>query len=94
MKAAIAYLVKETFTRKDFYLLWLTRLPPRTEKRRKTKFFRFLFLVVGSGFLAHWKNLAFTQSQDDKLVSIIGGRVTTCGKCEQPITRISLTTIL
>ena len=34
---------------------------------------RFLFLVVGSGFLAHWKNLAFTQNQDDKLVSIIGG---------------------
>jgi len=58
LKAAMAYLVKETFTRKDFYLLWLTR---------------FLFLVVGSGFLAHWKNLAFTQSQDDKLVSIIGG---------------------
>ena len=29
--------------------------------------------MVGSGFLAHWKNLAFTQSQDDKLVSIIGG---------------------
>ena len=29
--------------------------------------------MVGSGFLAHWKNLAFTQNQDDKLVSIIGG---------------------
>jgi len=58
LKAAMAYLVRETFTRKDFYLLWLTR---------------FLFLVVGSGFLAHWKNLAFTQNQDDKLVSIIGG---------------------
>ena len=39
----------------------------------KSMFLRFLFLVVGSGFLAHWKNLAFTQSQDDKLVSIIGG---------------------
>ena len=27
LKAAMTYLVKETFTRKDFYLLWLTRLP-------------------------------------------------------------------
>ena len=71
----MTYLVKETFTRKDFYLLWLTRLPPGTLKKgRKSMFLRFLFLVVGSGFLAHWKNLAFTQSQDDKLVSIIGGR--------------------
>ena len=78
----MTYLVKETFTRKDFYLLWLTRLPPGTLKKgRKSMFLRFLFLVVGSGFLAHWKNLAFTQSQDDKLVSIIGGR-----KCKQPIT--------
>ena len=25
LRAAMAYLVKETFTRKDFYLLWLTR---------------------------------------------------------------------
>ena len=39
----------------------------------KITLLRFLFLVVGSGFLAHWKNLAFTQSQNDKLVSIIGG---------------------
>ena len=42
-------------------------------RRKKSTLPRFLFLVVGSGFLAHWKNLAFTQSQDDKLVSIIGG---------------------
>ena len=40
---------------------------------KKKILLRFLFLVVGSGFLAHWKNLAFTQNQDDKLVSIIGG---------------------
>ena len=73
MKAAMSYLMKETFTRKDFYLLWLTRLAPKTSEV-EIEFFRFLFLVVGSGFLAHWKNLAFTQSQNDKLVSIIGGR--------------------
>ena len=83
LKAAMAYLVKETFTRKDFYLLWLTRLPHGIQKKKKSSFPRFLFLVVGSGFLAHWKNLAFTQSQDDKLVSIIGG--TTWNQCRQPI---------
>ena len=34
---------------------------------------RFMFLTIGSGILAHWKNLTFTKSSDDKLVSIIGG---------------------
>ena len=40
-------------------MLWLTR---------------FLFLVVGAGILAHWKNFSFTQSDDDRLVSISGGK--------------------
>ena len=93
LKAATAYLVKETFVRKDFFFLWLTRLKICcvkhfletntqqnkvifriwTSSYKRQNLLRFLFLVVGSGFLAHWKNLAFTQNQDDKLVSIIGG---------------------
>ena len=93
LKAATAYLAKETFIRKDFYLLWLTRLKTSCVKHfletiiqenqvvfrvwtsscKRQNLLRFFFLVVGSGFLAHWKNLAFTQNQDDKLVSIIGG---------------------
>ena len=93
LKAATAYLARETFIRKDFYLLWLTRLKIScvkhfletntqqnqivfkiwTSSYKRQNLLRFLFLVVGSGFLAHWKNLAFTQNQDDKLVSIIGG---------------------
>ena len=53
-----SYLYHETFPRLDFYLLWLTR---------------FLFLTVGAGALAHWKTFSFTQSDNDKLVSLAGG---------------------
>ena len=56
---SFSYLFYHTFTRLDFYLLWLTR---------------FLFLTVGCGLLAHWKTLAFTQSADDKMMSIAGGQ--------------------
>ena len=93
LKASTAYLARETFIRKDFNLLWLTRLKTSCVKHflgtntqqnqvvfrvwtsscKRQNLLRFLFLVVGSGFLAHWKNLAFTQNQNDKLVSIIGG---------------------
>jgi len=58
LREAFAYLFHQTFTRLDFYLLWLTR---------------FLFLVVGAGILTHWKTFSFTQSSDDKLVSVAGG---------------------
>ena len=58
LREAFSYLWKKTFTRLDFYLMFLTR---------------FLFLAVGSGILAHWKTFSFTQSIDDNLVSIAGG---------------------
>jgi len=57
LREAFSYLFHQTFTRLDFYLLWLTRL---------------LFLVVGAGILAHWKTFSFTQSSNDKLVSVAG----------------------
>jgi len=60
LREAFAYLFNSTFTRLDFYLLFLTRL---------------LFLAVGSGILAHWKTFSFTQSTNDNLVSIAGGNV-------------------
>jgi len=59
LRNSFSYLFYHTFTRLDFYLLWLTR---------------FLFLTVGCGLLAHWKTLAFTQSADDKMMSIAGGQ--------------------
>merc|ERR1711997_893825 len=58
LSESLSYLYHQTFTRLDFYLLWLNR---------------FLFLTVGAGALAHWKPFAFTQSDDDKLVSLAGG---------------------
>jgi len=58
LRNSFSYLFKETFTRKDFYLLFLTR---------------FLFLAVGCGILAHWKTFSFTKSSNDKLISIVGG---------------------
>lgn len=58
LSESFSYLFYHTFTRLDFYLLWLTR---------------FLFLAVGCGILAHWKTFTFTQSDNDKMVSIAGG---------------------
>ena len=58
LSESLSYLLHETFTRLDFYLLWLTR---------------FLFLTVGAGALAHWKTFAFTQSDNDKLLTLAGG---------------------
>jgi len=58
LRDSFSYLFSKTFTRLDFYLLLLTR---------------FLFLAVGCGVLAHWKTFSFTQSKDDKLISIGGG---------------------
>ena len=55
---SLSYLYHETFPRLDFYLLWFTR---------------FLFLTVDAGALAHWKTFSFTQSANDKLVTIAGG---------------------
>jgi len=58
LRDSFSYLLKHTFTRLDFYMLWLTR---------------FLFLAVGCGILAHWKTFTFTHSNNDKLVSLAGG---------------------
>ena len=58
LSESLSYLYHQTFTRLDFYLLWLTR---------------FLFYTVAAGAMAHWKTFAFTQSDDDKLVTIVGG---------------------
>ena len=58
LSESLSYLYHQTFPRKDFYLLWLTR---------------FLFLTVGAGAMAHWKTFSFSHSDDDKLVSIVGG---------------------
>ena len=58
LSESLSYLYHQTFPRKDFYLLWLTR---------------FLFLTVGAGALAHWKTFSFTRSDNDKLVSLAGG---------------------
>ena len=55
---SLSYLYHQTFPRLDFYLLWLTR---------------FLFLTVGAGAMAHWKTFSFSHSDNDKLVSIVGG---------------------
>lgn len=57
VKEAVRYLVKKTFTRKDFYLLFLSRLFP---------------LVVVGGLLGHWKTLSLTVTDDDQFVSVIG----------------------
>ena len=58
LSESLSYLYHQTFPRLDFYLLWLTR---------------FLFLTVGAGAMAHWKTFSFSHSDDDKLVSIVGG---------------------
>ena len=58
LSESLSYLYHQTFPRLDFYLLWLTR---------------FLFLTVGAGAMAHWKTFSFSHSDNDKLVSIVGG---------------------
>ena len=58
LSESFSFLYQQTFTRLDFYLLWLTRL---------------LFLTIDAGALAHWKTFSFTQSDNDKLVTIAGG---------------------
>ena len=58
LSESLSYLYHETFPRLDFYLLWFTR---------------FLFLTIGAGALAHWKTFSFTQSDNDKMVTIAGG---------------------
>ena len=75
---SFSYLYHETFPRLDFYLLWLTR---------------FLFLTIDAGALAHWKTFSFTQSDDDKLVSIAGG-VSGVANCLSRLCRTRQTSLL
>lgn len=65
LKAATAYLVKETFIRKDFYLLWLTRLKTSCVKNfsKQTRLFSGfgLLLIKGktsSGSFSSWLAVA------------------------------------
>ena len=58
LKSAALYMYKDGGRGLDFYLLWITR---------------FLYLTVGAGVLAHWKTFSFTQSDDDQVVSLVGG---------------------
>lgn len=56
--SAWLFMYKDASRSLDFHLLWLAR---------------FLYLTVGAGVLAHWKTFAFTQSSNDKIVTIAGG---------------------
>eukprot|EP00092_Neocalanus_flemingeri_P020675 GFUD01022405.1.p1 GENE.GFUD01022405.1~~GFUD01022405.1.p1 ORF type:complete len:473 (-),score=85.93 GFUD01022405.1:37-1455(-) len=58
LRSSFSFLIHHTFTRRDFYLLFLTR---------------FLFITINCSFFAHWKSLCFTLSDDDRLISLIGG---------------------
>ena len=58
LQSAWFFMYKDAFRSLDFYLLWLAR---------------FLYLIVGSGILSHWKTFAFTQSSNDKIVAVAGG---------------------
>ena len=66
------YLCHQTFPRLDFYLLWLTR---------------FLFYTVVAGASAHWKTFSFTHSDNDKLVTIVGG-VSGVANCLSKLCRV------
>lgn len=58
LQSAWFFMYKDAFRSLDFFLLWLAR---------------FLYLIVGSGILSHWKTFAFTQSSNDKIVAVAGG---------------------
>ena len=52
------------------------QVPPRLARHSlhiSTRVFRFLFLSIGAGLLAHWKTFSLTLSRNDSLVSGAGG---------------------
>jgi sugar phosphate permease len=57
VRQALRYLLRNTLTRLDFYLLFVTRL--------------FMVVALG-GTLGHWKTLMLTVTDSDHLISVIG----------------------
>ena len=58
LESAWLYFYKDASRSLDFYLLCLARLA---------------FMTINAAMFAHWKTFAFTQSEDDQMVSVVGG---------------------
>ena len=52
LRRAFTYFKEETLTRRDFYLLWISR---------------FFYLICAASALSHWKAYSYTRNADDKV---------------------------
>ena len=52
LRRAFTYFKVETLTRRDFYLLWISR---------------FFYLICAASALSHWKAYSYTRNADDKV---------------------------
>ena len=52
LRRAFTYFKEETLTRRDFYLLWISR---------------FFYLICAASALSHWKAYSYTRNANDKV---------------------------